>query len=31
MTGHDLSKWTILSLTLTTATLKVGLIILVTE
>ncbi len=27
MTDHDLSKWTILSLTLTTATLIVGLVI----
>ena len=31
MTDHDLSKWTILSLTLTTATLIVGLVILATK
>jgi len=31
MTDHDLSKWTILSLILTAATLIVGLIILVTK
>ncbi len=31
MTCHDLSKWTVISLTLTAATLIVGLIILVTK
>jgi len=31
MTDHDLSKWTILSLTLTATTLIVGLVILVTK